>query len=127
MLQSSPSLKSALPRLSNKGISMIDIEEQRIFELDDFPATLAASLPPKIREAIDRFVWYGVPTGGFVQAVLSNDLMGAVGRADADSLSAIGLICQYVYNAVPSVCHGSREAVKSHIERGRKAREEIQE
>lgn len=97
---------------------MIDIEKERLFELDDVPETLAASLPPKIREAIDSYVWYGTPPGGFVRAVLLNDLMNAVGRADADSLGCIGLICQYVYNAVPSVCCGSREVVDSHIERG---------
>ena len=103
---------------------MIDTGRKRLFELDDFPATLAACLPPRIREAIDQFVWHGTPTGGFVRAVLSNDLMGAVVRADPDSLSSIGLICQYVYNAVPSGCHGSSEAVNAHIARGLKALEE---
>lgn len=96
-------------------------EGRRLLELDDVPETLAATLPPRIRKAIDQFVWHGIPTGGFLRAVLSNDLMGAISQADPNSLSSIGLICQYVYNAVPSVCHGSREAVKSHIERGRNA------
>lgn len=104
---------------------MTDKEEQRLFELDDVLETLAASLPPRIRDSIDLFVWHGVPTGGFVRAVLSNDLMGAIRRADSDSLQSLGLICLYVYNAVPSVCCGSSEAVNSHLERGRKAREEI--
>ncbi len=105
---------------------MIDVENQRLFELDDFPATLAASLPPKIRKSIENFVWYGIPPGGFVHAVLSNDLLDAVFRADANSSAAIGVICLYVHNAVPSVCHGSREAVAAHIERGHKVRDDKQ-
>ena len=105
---------------------MIDTDKQRLFELNDISEKLIASLPPRIRESIDQYVWYGVPTGGFVLAVLSNDLMGALDAlrwVDIDSLSVLGLVCQYVYSAVPNSCHGSREAVESHLERGRKARD----
>ena len=99
---------------------MDEIERERMFVLDNVSEALAESLPPKVREAIDNFVWNGIPPGGFVEAVLSNDLMRAMGQADVYSANAIGPICQYVYNAVPSLCHGSRERMKSHIELCRK-------
>ena len=105
---------------------MIDIENRRLYELDDVSSAMAATLPPRIRDAIDNFVWFGTPPGSFVRAVLANDLMDAARRADSASIAVLGLICGYVYNAVPRICHGSREAVDAHIERGRKAREEAE-
>jgi hypothetical protein len=46
-------------------------------------------------------------------ACLTNDLTGAVSRADFDSLQAIPAIVSYLYNEVPSVCWGSKEKVKA--------------
>ena len=88
---------------------------EHLYELDDVSDELVAAVPPRIREGIDNFVWFGKPTGGFLRAVLTNDLMEAIGRADEESLAAIRPICQYVYNAVPSVCHGSPEAVNRQL------------
>ena len=90
---------------------------KKIYELDYISGNLA--LPPLVQEAIDQYVWYGRPTGDFVNAVLSNNLMKAVGLADDFSLACLKDICTYIYNAVPSVCHGSPEAVKAHIEKGK--------
>ena len=41
-------------------------------------------------------LWQG---GGFVQAVVSNDLIGAIGRADKDVLANLRLIVLAYYNA----------------------------
>ena len=68
-----------------------------------------------IKEAIDRYVAVGCPVGDFLTAVLSNDLMGALGRADEYNKVAIFDICSYVYNEIPSGSHGSRKAVKDWI------------
>ncbi len=51
-------------------------------------------------------------TGDFLAAVLSNDLMGAIGRADEQSLAAIRHITMFVYNELPRDCHGSKARVK---------------
>jgi len=98
---------------------MADREEKRLYELDHVSSELRESVPPHIRESIDNYVWHGRPTGGFVAAVLRHDLMDAVGRADQESIEALQGICQYVYNAVPSICCGSRQAVADHIRLGR--------
>ncbi len=99
---------------------MSEINTPKMYELDQVSDSVVAAIPPRIREGLDRYACYGVPTGDFLQAVLSNNLMLAVGRADKDSLAAIQPICQYVHNALPGVCHGSPEKVKAHIEAGRK-------
>ena len=65
-----------------------------------------------IKDGIERYVEFGVPTGSFLQAVLENDLMEAMGRADDDNRNDIFEICSYIYNETPSACHGSPEKVK---------------
>ena len=40
----------------------------------------------------------GYPGGGFVQAVVNNDLMGAFGRADSINKRYIGLYVKLLYN-----------------------------
>ena len=92
----------------------------RLLELDTVDESLASQVPERIMESIEQFVWYGRPTGGFLGAVFCNDLFGAIGRADHESLASIGTICKYIYNAVPSVCYGKESKVAAHIERGRK-------
>ncbi len=66
-------------------------------------------------ESLDAYVTYGRPTGGFLQAVLCNDLMGAVGAADETSLANLLGICRYVYNDMPANCHGSSQAVAAWL------------
>ena len=75
-------------------------------------------------DAIDSLRAYadqGRPTGGFLQAVLSNDLMTAMASADESSRANLYDICRYVYNHLPMGCHGSPEIVTawiaSHVER----------
>ena len=92
----------------------------RMFEIDCVSESIAASVPPRIKEGIDLFVCYGIAPRGFLYAVLTNNLVNAICRADDESLTAIKPICQYVYNEIPRVCHGSPDAVAGHI---RKARE----
>jgi len=94
-------------------------EQRKIAELDSSVSqSLVDAVPVRLREGIDRFVEYGMPTGGFLRAVLTNDLFGAIARADDQSLANIRHICQYVYNAAPSNCWGSKEAFDAHIKRG---------
>ena len=59
--------------------------------------------------AFQRFFEYGIATGGFLQKVLENDLMGAVGRADSSHSQLLKNICEFVYNELPVVTYGSPE------------------
>jgi hypothetical protein len=67
-------------------------------------------IAPAIRKALDRWgAGQSHPTGDFLRAVLSNELMEAVGRADETNLATLASICSYVYCELPGRCHGSPE------------------
>jgi len=68
-----------------------------------------------IKEGLDYYAKYRVPTGSFLLAVLSNDLMEAIGRADEENRDNLFEICDYIYNHMPFECHGSPEKVKSWL------------
>ena len=78
-----------------------------------------ARIPKSTMDSLKRYVEQGIPTGGFLEAVLSNDLMGAMGRADEFNRAAIFDICGYVYNEMPGNSHGSPEQVKAWLRRFR--------
>ncbi len=69
----------------------------------------------RIKNELDRYAKQHTPTGSFLRAVLENDLMEATGAADTDSLRDIYDICTYIYNELPSNCHGSPEIVAKWI------------
>lgn len=71
-------------------------------------------IPIKTKQALDRYVAEGCIPGGFLLAVLTNDLMGAVFRADEENLPALPHICRYVYNEIPSSCWGTKEKVYNY-------------
>lgn len=73
------------------------------------------AIPPTLRESLDRYAKEGCPTGGFLEAVLANDLMQAFARADVYSMEAMPAIVGYVYNRMPSNCHGSYEMVAAWL------------
>jgi hypothetical protein len=67
-------------------------------------------------EALQRYIQKRIRPGGFLTAVLANDLQAAVARADSDNLPNIPAFAAYLYNEVPSNCHGSYEIVASWLE-----------
>jgi hypothetical protein len=73
--------------------------------------------PAATIEEIDHYVRNHCPVGSFLTAVLSNDLMAAVGHADETNLEALPAICRYVHWKIPGRCHGSREAVEAWLDR----------
>ena len=72
-------------------------------------------IPDRIKEGLDRYVQQKCPTGDVLKAVLENNLMEAVGRADPESMSALREICSYLRFDIPSTCHGSPEKVKAWL------------
>lgn len=65
-------------------------------------------IPPSTKGSIDRWVKDGCPVGGFLTAVLCNDLADALGRADQFNAPNLDAIVGYLYNECPSGCWGSR-------------------
>lgn len=79
------------------------------------------------KDTLDRYAQQGIPTGGFLRAVLANDLMEAMGRADPGNRATMFEICSYVYNEIPYNCHGSYKIVDEWIEKHREKREKERE
>ena len=72
--------------------------------------------PVRILDAIRRFADTHTPTGGFLNAVLENNLSEAVGRADTASQIGLFDIVRYVHWEIPGDCHGSREKVTAWLD-----------
>jgi hypothetical protein len=68
-------------------------------------------MDPLIIESLDRYMNEKIPCGGFLNAVLENDLFEAMGKADARNRVTIFLICRYIYNNLPAQSFGSKELV----------------
>ena len=68
-------------------------------------------IPQHTKYQIDEYVNNYMPPGDFVRAVLSNNLMEAFMRADDINMHCMKDIMKYVYNDIPSTCHGSAEIV----------------
>ena len=79
--------------------------------LPDYDAGIAKDIPPATLAGLVRYATEHCPVGSFLTAVLANDFRDAVARADHVNLPALRPIMLFVYNCLPSPCHGSREAV----------------
>jgi hypothetical protein len=73
-------------------------------------------IPQATLDSLDRYVNHKLMPGSFLTAVLSNDLFGAVGRADSENLAALPDLVKYIYNNVPSAAWGNRDAVWRYVE-----------
>lgn len=72
-------------------------------------------LPEHVRGAMQRYVENRIPPGGFLTAVLENNLFEALMRADSINRERLFDIVSFLYNEVPSGCWGSPKAVKTWL------------
>jgi hypothetical protein len=78
------------------------------------------------RESLERYRDYGVPTGDFLNAVLTNDLVEAFGRADEQNALDMHEIVKYIYNHMPSGCWRTKEKITAWIEhKGLSGKEDV--
>lgn len=75
-------------------------------------------LPPHMADAMKLYIENGIPPGSFLSAVLSNDLMGALGRADDVNRSALHRYGTFLYSYAPPACFGSPDLFLAWVERG---------
>ena len=78
-------------------------------------------IPPQTKASIERYVAAHKPTGGFVHAVLSNDLSGAFRRADEENLANLYDIVDYCHWEIPGNCWGSPEKVAAWLAQKKEA------
>ena len=79
---------------------------------DNTPYRLA---PVHTLDALHCFVTYRKRPGGFVLAVLRNDLVGAFRAADQPNLRGLGDVLRYLHQEVPSSCWGSAAKVEAWL------------
>jgi hypothetical protein len=66
---------------------------------------------------LTRYIEEGIPPGDFLTAVLCNDLMDAIGKADSENIRNLPAYAAYLYNKAPIGSYGSRKAFKAHMAR----------
>jgi hypothetical protein len=69
-------------------------------------------IPQHLLNSLERYLNHGIMPGGFLTAVLENNLCEAFGRADIHSSQILKEIVGYIYNHLPSGSWGSREKVR---------------
>ena len=72
-------------------------------------------IPERMMKGLTRYINEHCPVGDFLIAVLENDLMEAVGRADDENLRNLPAFVAYLYNEAPGNCWGSPEAVRAWL------------
>lgn len=75
-------------------------------------------LPHHMRDAMQRYVEHGIAPGSFLTAVLSNDLMGAMGRADDINRASLYDYAVFLRSNAPIGCWGSPQHVEDWIAEG---------
>lgn len=71
------------------------------------------NIPDSLKGALQRYAEHGIMPGGFLTSFLSNDLLGAVGRADDQNIYLFREITAYLYVALPCEAWGSPDAVEN--------------
>ena len=74
-----------------------------------------ADVPEHIRDGLIGYVEHHWRPGGFLTAVLSNDLKEAMGRADDLARDGLFAIVKWLYSCAPSSCWGSPERVNDWL------------
>lgn len=77
-----------------------------------------ARLPAYMEAPARRYIENGINPGGFLTAVLCNDLVGAFARADSANHAHMHEWAKWLHNDIPAPAWGSPEKVKAWIERG---------
>lgn len=72
-------------------------------------------LPEHMIAAIRRYVDDRIEPGGFLSAVICNDLKQAAGLADHINKHLLFEYVQYFYNETPSDCWGTEEKFNSWL------------
>lgn len=79
-------------------------------------------LPTHMREGVRDYVLHGREPGGFLRAVLENDLVEAFARADSINSALMSEWATFLYNEMPYEAWGSPEKVEKWIEARREER-----
>jgi hypothetical protein len=80
---------------------------------DDLWTDKLDMLPERCREGIRRWIEEGILPGSFLRAVLSNDFMAAVCRADDFNRPHLVDFAHFLHGYAPSGCFGSPDVLQT--------------
>lgn len=83
---------------------------------DNARNALHGLVPGHMHGGITLWIDHGIPPGGFMTAVLCNDLHDAMGRADEINRARIFDIVSWLHNFAPRDCWGCREAMAAWVQ-----------
>ena len=81
------------------------------FKTTDMAKADWTKIPEHLRKGIHNYIYYGVPVGDFLTAVLENNLNRTIFTADERSYEGLRNIVSFLYWYAPDSCHGSKEIV----------------
>ena len=84
---------------------------------DEREQALQRLVPPHLQDTIKNYLDHGLRTGGFLEAVISNDLFAAMRRADGISRNNLHGIVQFFWNYTHSNSFGSPKTYSDWIEK----------
>ncbi len=84
----------------------------------DWDENALALLPPLMQEGITAYVMKGRPAGGFLTAIICNNLALACMKADNVNKAIIPDYVKFFHNSAPSRCWGSVESMNEWIADG---------
>ena len=97
----------------------MNTDSQSLTDLPDVTPKDLARVLDRYHGGLARYIMRGVPPGGFLRAIIKNDLMGAVARADDDvSLNDIRGLVHFLYFCCPAPCYGSPQKFEAWIRKG---------
>ena len=73
------------------------------------PLNYDALYPEYLRDGVKLYIEQGCPPGGFLTAVIKNDLVGACSRADIECAALLHKIVCWWWNEAPGPCWGSED------------------
>lgn len=89
------------------------------YTADDLTANARRNgVPEHLIDGLVLYVTQGIPPGHFLTAVLENNLMDTMRRADERSLAGLFAVCTFVYNWIPGASHGNPILVAAWIAHG---------
>jgi hypothetical protein len=81
----------------------------------DFEDSVGQHVPIHTRESLERYFLYGLPPGGFLTHVLTNNLYGAYASADYQNKEKMQPIVEWLTTRAPGGSYGSHEAMNQWL------------
>lgn len=81
----------------------------------DFEDSIGQHVPMHTRESLERYFLYGLPPGGFLTHLLTNNLYGAFASADYQNKQHMQSIVEWLVTCAPGGSYGCHEAMNQWL------------